>query len=344
LPDAKYAFISAYLKGAEAKVVTFEHLDSLSRIVSPRDVLEAIADSDVGAFLEEVPLNAFDDADEHLWHYFGRRIEEMEALQLMPADIRKVLIAYRVKYDVVNIKAALLGISTGHKADMVPVGAIHSCGMLEELAAAAEVEDAITVVRQCGLGEYADIVTDYSTEDARSRFITEARLDGEYYRDLMNMPKGVEDGELLAKSFSIVMDMVNLQLICRAVIEGIGSEVSGLIISGGYLISEAVAKEMLTRKIAEVPAILGDTQYSPIAEEVAASYGKTGAITAVEEVIERHKLRMLRELLSPLVMTPLMIVWYLIVKEVEIRNLRLAFKAAFDGIPFEDIKEHMVGW
>ncbi len=158
------------------------------------------------------------------------------------------------------------------------------------------------------------------------------------------MPKGVEDGELLAKSFSIVMDMVNLQRICRAVIEGIGSEVEGLIISGGYLISEAVAKDMLTRKIAEVPAILGDTQYGPIAEEVVASYGKTGAITAVEEVIERHKLRMLRELLSPRVMTPLMMVWYLIVKEVEIRNLRLAFKAAFDGIPLEDIKEHMVAW
>ncbi len=344
MPDAKYAFISAYLKSAEAKIVTSEELDKLPRTVTVPELLEAISGSDVGAFLGEVSLDTFDDADGRLWHYFGRRIDELEALRLMPADMRQVLTAYRVKYDVANIKSALLGLSTGHKADMVPVGAIHSRGMLEELAAAAAVDEVDTVVRECGLGAYAAIVADYSVEDARSKFITEARLDGEYYHDLMNMPKGIKDGPLLAKSFSIVMDMVNLQLICRAVIEGIGAEAEGLIISGGYLIPDDTAKEMLIHKIADVPAILGDTQYRPIAEEVAASYGKTGAITAVEKVIERHKLRMLRELLSPRVMTPLMIVWHLIVKEVEIKNLRLAFKAAFDEIPLEDIKEHLVLW
>jgi len=342
LPDAKYAFISAYLKGAEAKIVTSDHIDKLPKTASLQEVLEIIRDSDIGRFLEEVPIKTFDDSDKYLWQYFGQRLEELEWLKLMPVDMRKILSAYRVKYDVMNIKAALLGISSGKKADMVPVGAIYSRGLLDELSEAANVSDVAAVLRECDLGAYAAIVADYVAEEAKSKFFTEARLDCEYYHDLLNMPKGMKDGPLLTKSFSIVMDMVNLQLISRAVIEGMGTEAEGLIISGGYLIPEAVARDLLAHKLTDMPGILGGTQYRDIAEEVAASYSKTKSIIAVEEVVERHKLRMLRELLSPRVMTPLMIVWYLIVKEVEIKNLRLVFKAAFDNIPVEEIKEYLV--
>jgi vacuolar-type H+-ATPase subunit C/Vma6 len=51
---------------------------------------------------------------------------------------------------------------------------------------------------------------------------------------------------------------------------------------------------------------------------------------------------LLKEMLSPRVLTPLVIAWYLIVKEIEIRNLRLVLKATFDTIPVEEIKEYLV--
>ena len=41
-------------------------------------------------------------------------------------------------------------------------------------------------------------------------------------------------------------------------------------------------------------------------------------------------------------MSPLVIAWYLIIKEGEIRNLRLILKAAFDGISADEIKEYLV--
>ena len=342
MPDAKYAFISAYLKGAEAKIVTSDHIDRLPKTASPQEVLEAIRDSDIGRFLEEVSIETFDDSDKYLWQYFGQRLEELEWLKLMPADMRQILDAYRVKFDVMNIKVALLGISTGKNADMVPVGFINSRGLLDELSGAANVDDVVTVLRECGLGAYATIVSEYVAEEAKSKFLTEARLDSEYYHGLLNLPRGIKDGPLLAKAFSIVMDMANLQLVSRAVVEGMGTEAEGLIISGGYLIPEAVARDLLAHKLTDMPGILGGTQYRDIAEELAASYSKTGSITAVEEVIEKNKLRLLRELLSPRVMTPLMMVWHLIIKEVEIKNLRLVFKAAFDNIPVEEIREYLV--
>jgi len=342
LPDAKYAFISAYLKSAEARVVTPDYIDKLPKTASPQEVLEAIRYSDIGRFLEEVPIKNFDDSDKYLWQYFGQRFEELEWLKLMPGDMRRILDAYRIKFDVMNIKVALLGISSGKKAGMVPVGVISSRGLLDELSGAANVGEVAAVLRECDLGAYAAIVSDYVAEEAKSKFLTETSLDSEYYHGLLNLPKGVKDGPLLTKAFSIVMDMANLQLISRAIIEGMGTEAGDLIISGGYLIPEAVARDLLSHKLTDIPAALGVAQYREVVEEVAASYSKTQSITAVEEVIDRHKFRLLRELLSPRVMTPLMIVWYLIVKEVEIKNLRLVLKAAFDNIPMDEIKEYLV--
>jgi len=51
---------------------------------------------------------------------------------------------------------------------------------------------------------------------------------------------------------------------------------------------------------------------------------------------------MLREMLSPRVLSPLVMAWYLILKEVEIRNLRLILKTIFDGVPVQEIKNYLV--
>ena len=342
MTSAKYAFMSAYLKGAEAKIVTSEHINRMSKTPNIQDVLEIIKDTDIGRYLEEALIKTFDDSDKYLWKYFGECLERLKGLKLVPADILKVLDAYIVKYDVLNIKAALQGISTGKKASMIPVGVIHGHGLLDELSRAEDVGAVIKVLIECKLGAYASILEEYIEGGAKSKFLTEAKLDGEYYKNLLNMPKSMQDGALLAKAFSIMIDMTNLQLINRAIIEGIGSEAGEFVISGGYMISDKVAKDLISHKLADILSPLGSTLYQGIAEEVVASYSRTKSITAVEEVIDKHKFRMLKEMLSPRVLTPLVVAWYLIVKEIEIRNLRLVLKATFDNIPVEEIKDYLV--
>lgn len=349
MPNAKYAFVSAYLKGAEAKILTSEHVDRMAKVSniqdvvsSIREVLEIIKDTDVGRYLEEALVKTFDDADRYLWRYFGDCLERLQWLKLVPADIRKVVKAYLVKYDVINIKATLQGMATGKKANLIPMGVLHTQGLLDELSGAENVDDVIGILMACKLGAYADILRGYSVEETKSKFLIEARLDGEYYKNLLNVPKGIPDGTLLAKAFSISIDMTNLSLINRAIIEGMGSEAGEFIVSGGYMISDKVARDLLSRKLADMPSALGIAQYREIAEEVVAGYGRTRSITAVEEIIDKHKFRLLKEILSPRVLTPLVIAWYLIVKEVEIRNLRLILKATFDGIPVEEVREYLV--
>jgi vacuolar-type H+-ATPase subunit C/Vma6 len=62
----------------------------------------------------------------------------------------------------------------------------------------------------------------------------------------------------------------------------------------------------------------------------------------VTETIDKYRLELLQGTLSPRIMSPLMVLWYIVLKEIEITNLRLVFKAVFDEIPIEDIKEYLV--
>ena len=185
-----YAFTSAYLKGEEARLITSEHVDRMSKTSTIQDALGVIKETDIGSYLEEVPLRTFDDVEEYLWVYFCLCLERLEWFKLFPADMLKVLRAYMVKYDVLNIKAALWGVSTDRKARTIPVGVIHSYGLLDRLASAENLKDIVETLTECKLGNYAEILKEHEepiSGGAKSRLSAEARLDSEYYKNMLNI-------------------------------------------------------------------------------------------------------------------------------------------------------------
>ena len=341
--DTRYPFLSAYLKGEEAKLVTSSHIDRMSKVSSLQDILEVIKETDIGGYLDGVLVETFDDLDEHLWLYLGECFERVEWFKPVPSDMLKILKAYKVKYDVLNIKAALRGISTGKPARRIPIGTIHTNGLLDELSGAESVDSIIELLTRCKLGDYASALEESKTgEDAESELLTEARLDEEYYKNLLNATKGITDGAILSKVFGTIIDMKNLQVMLRAIIAGTGTEAAKYIISNGYMLSGEIIKELLPLKLSDIPGRLENIQYRNVVVEVVDSYDRTKNIAVVEEIIEKHKFRLSQEILSPRVLSPLMIAWYLILEETEIRNLRLILKAMFDNIPVEEIRNYLV--
>ncbi|MFC1950140.1 V-type ATPase subunit [Chloroflexota bacterium] len=341
--DTGYPFLSAYLKGEEARLITSDHINRMSKVSDIQDVLEIIKDTDIGSYFEGVLVKTFDDLDESLWMYFRECLEHVEWFKPVPADILKVLKTYIVKYDVLNIKATLQGISTGKQACRIPIGIIYNHGLLDELFAAENVDGIIELLTKCKLGSYAPALEEYKIDGGlKSRLLAEARLDGEYYSNLLNITKRIKDGTLLSKVLAITIDMKNLQIMLRAIIAGIGPEAAGYVIDNGYILSGETTKELLPLKLSDIPGKLANTQYRNVAEEVIGSYEKIKSIVVIEEIIEKHKFRLSKEILSPRVLSPLIIAWYLILKEVEIRNLRLVLKATFDNVPIEEIKNYLV--
>lgn len=339
----RYAFISAYLKGEEARTVAPEHMDRMLTASSLQDALAVVRETDVGSYLEELPVETFDDLDEYLWQYLARRISQVESFKFLPKDVLKLSEAYVIKYDVRNTKAALQGISTGKKASMIPVGVIHKSGLLDELSSCSDVEEIIKVLIRCKLGDYVPALQQYRADKgAKSSLAAEAKLDGEYYKNLLNMARRIKDGSVLARAFGLVIDLTNLQMVFRCVIGHVAVDAADFVIAGGYRLSDKVMKDLLALKVGDIAARLDDAQYQEIASEVSATYDKTKSITAVDEIIDKHKFRMLRELLSPRVLSPLVMAWYVVLKEVEIRNLRLVLKAIIDGIPPQQVRDYLV--
>ncbi|MFC1897696.1 V-type ATPase subunit [Chloroflexota bacterium] len=341
--DTRYPFLSSYLKGAEAKLITSSHISRLTQTSGLQDILAVIKDTNIGSYLNGVLAETFDVLDEHLWLYLGDCIERVEWFKPVPADMLKLLEAYTLKYDVLNIKAALQGISSNSKTQRIPIGVIHNNGLLDELSQAENIDGIIAVLTRCKLGDYASILEENKTDEGiESLPMAEARLDGKYYQNLLDVTRGINDGTILAKVFGAMIDMKNLQVALRAVINGSGTLAASYIINGGYMFSSEAIKELLALKASDIPNRLENTQYHNIAEEVIDSYDRTKSLTVVDEIMVKHQFRLDQGVLSPRVQSPLMIAWYLILKETEIRNLRLILKAMFDNIPVEEIKNYLV--
>jgi len=343
LLDTRYPFLSAYLKGEEAKLITSSHIDRISKVSSLQDILGIIKETDIGGYLDEVLVETFDDLDEHLWLYLGECFERVEWFKPVPADILKILKAYKAKYDVLNIKAALRGIPTGKPIRRIPIGTIHTNGLLDGLSGAENVDNIIEILTRCRLGDYASALEEgRMDEDVESKLLAEARLDEAYHKNLLNVTKGITDGTILSKVFGTIIDMKNLQVMLRAIIAGTGTEAAKYIIGNGYMLSSEIIKELLPLKLSDIPGRLEDIQYRNVVVEVADSYDRTKNIAVVEEIIEKHRFRLSQEILSPRILSPLMVVWYLILEETEIRNLRLILKATFDNVPVEEIRNYLV--
>ena len=340
-----YAFTSAYLKGEEARLIAPEHVDQMSNAPTIQGVLEIIKDTDVGSYLSDFALISFGDIDQYLWDYFRYCLERLEWFKMVPNDLLKLLRAYTAKYDVLNIKAALWRVTSSRKARMIPVGTLHSCGLLDRLANAENLDDIIESLIRCKLRNYADILREEEQRlhrGARSSLLVDARLDNEYYRNMLNIAGASTESPMFSKSLGIIIDLTNLQIILRAIIEDLGPEVAEYTIDGGHMLTSEIFGELLSVKLSDMLQKLDDVQYRDVAQEILAGYDGTKSIAAVVETVEAHKFRLLKEILAPKVLSPLMMVYYLVLKEAEIRNMRLILKAMLDGIPLVETRKYLV--
>jgi len=345
LLGTEYAFMSGYLKAEESKLVTPEHIDRMLQASGTQDALGVIDGTNIGGYLEQVPIRTFDELDEHLWGYFRQCIERLEWFKFFPAGMRRILRGYIARYDVLNAKAALWPDATGRKVRMLPLGTIQSYGLLDSLADAENLNDIIETLTRCKLENYANILREnkkHIAEGAQSRLQVESRLDSEYYRNMLEIARKTRDGHLFAKALGYIIDLTNLQIISRAIIEGMGAEAAEYAIDGGYMISGETIRELLSLRLSDIPGRLEHTPYRDVAQEISSGYDATKSIAIVAEVIDRHRFRLVREILSPRVLSPVMIAWYLMLKESEIRNVRLVLKAIIDGIPPVEIKGYLV--
>lgn len=343
MPVGGYALVAAYLKGNEAKIIGTDHIDQIARASSVEDVLSIVRNTDIGKYLEGITAKTFDDFDSALWLYFSDCLISLKGLQPIPKDAIRLLEAYVSKYDILNIKSALQAINSGKKARSIPVGIIFNCGELEELFKAENVDAVIELLNRCRLGNYAALLEDYREDDGiKSTFLIEAALNTVYFRNLLDVIQKVKDATLLTKVIGITVDMINLKTIMRSVITNKETNILDSIVGGGYIVTDQLARELLSTPLTDLTGKLENTPYYKVLQDVINSYELNKNVTVIDEVIEINWFILAKEMLSPHVLSLVAVLWYLVIKEIELRNLRLIIKGMLDNLPFNDIKRHLV--
>jgi vacuolar-type H+-ATPase subunit C/Vma6 len=337
-----YPFIASYVKGEEAHLLTPEHLNRLLKVEDFLEALEVIRGTDVGNYLGSYPVKTFDELDERLWLYLDESLKFIRWLKPVPAKILNLIDIYTAKYDVLNIKTALRTLLTGKKPRFIPLGIIHNAGLLSELANASSVEAIIEILDQSGLADYAALLAGYRIDtESAARLVIEAQMDRKYYSNLLKVARKTRDSAVFIRVIGTLMDMTNINIVFRALAKNLGEAASAYTVGEGYLLSGKEINSLLSGKIEDTPAQIPDL-YRSLAVEIAESYQKTRSATAIEGIVDRYGFRLLTGMLSRSLMSPLIIVWYLVLKEAEIKNLRLIFKAAFDGRSPEEIRDTLV--
>ena len=187
-----------------------------------------------------------------------------------------------------------------------------------------------------------DIINDIKDIDRRSLIGGETRLDDRYYGQLQHAMAKMIDGNILNTAVTTLIDTTNLALLFRSALKETTDSLGDFFLGGGQVFSEAALREMSTMKPLEIISRLEETDYALFAQDMVKLYEKTGMIDAVDRIIEKQKFRLLQELLSPRVLSPCNLFWYLILKEYEIRNLRLLLKATFDGVSPSETRDYLV--
>ena len=343
--STKQAFISAYLKGEEARLVSSGHLEGILRSATVQEILAAINGTDVGSYLEGTSLGDYNDIESALWIYLGDRLQRVMWFRFIPTDVRDTVKAYLVKYDVFNIKASLRHIANGKEVKLVPLGTVFSNGMLEKLLQAEDLSSISTILKDCKLGDYAQILGKNEKQISsgeQGRLIVESKLDNQYYTDLLKVTQKSSDKKLFKKVLGMDIDLANLQIVFRSIAGDVAAGVSDYIIYGGHSLSGDFVKELLSLKLTDIPVRLSTSLYRTMAQEILTSYERTKSLAIIDETMEKYRYNLFRDALAPKTMSPSVVLWYLILKEIEIRNIRLAFKAVLDKIPVNEVKGYMV--
>jgi vacuolar-type H+-ATPase subunit C/Vma6 len=341
--DPRSPFMTALLKSQEARLVGREHLERLATATMRPDARVVLRDTDIGTWLEDASWRNSEERDGALWRYLAETLGAIELRRFFPRDARRFSRAYLLKYDVANIRAVLQGLALGCRPRLLPVGVMHAKGLLEALAAVQKREELEEVLSRAGLRKF--VLALHSTDSAagrRGQLAVDAALEGEYHRELRHAVRGQVGGHILGLACGLLLDLANLSVLCRLLVTGAASADTMSFIPGGNLLDADDLRDALSHGLHDLPRRLEPEIYRKAAADVVAAYEREQSVAVIEAVIERHRLAALRGLLASTLAPAAVIAWFIVLKEIELRNVRLLLTAAEDGLALDKVRRHLM--
>jgi V/A-type H+-transporting ATPase subunit C len=334
-----YAFATALFKAEEAKGITKVMMKDALQKSTIDDAITAMKGSAIGLHLEKNSVKTFDEANKVLQTYMDDCLDRMLKFRSPPA-MRRIASMYMEKFDVFNIKIALRRLITEDEAPFIQAGTIHKEGLLGELSAAHSVEDIQSLLIRCELKAYAGIVELLVEIDSRMEAKAERDLEETYYSQLKKQLSRMDDSAVLTKALGIMIDIANLRMVVRSVLTETSARVEYYIPEGELFSPERLAS-LAALKTPEMVSQLEYTRHANMIRDIVKDFEAQKDIRAIERISDIYQIRSLRELLSPKVFSPAMVLALLTVKEWEIRSVRLVLKSVSDSLPIAEVANYL---
>ncbi|WP_424359260.1 V-type ATP synthase subunit C [Methanocella sp. MCL-LM] len=273
--------------------------------------------------------------------------EMNEVLDFCQGEMKILLGAYLMKWDVWNIKSILRGKNYGASEDeiketFVPAGELRT-STLVDLIHKGSIPDVIEGLN--GTRFYKPLTSsleDFNKTQNLSRL--ENNLDKAYYAYLLSIKlAGTSADELMMTFVRREVDITNLRTLFRLKRQGLEHEkIMEFLVPGGKLKADDMRKFAQAPSFDEFVNLLKDTPYWTDLSEAIENYRATKSLNAIEVALTRADIGYADKISHAYPLSILPILGYTVRKQVEVTNIRTIARGKEVNLSNEVIRNQLV--
>jgi V/A-type H+-transporting ATPase subunit C len=317
--DTKYTYALGVIRAREVRLLTEKRLEELLSSAHVGELIAALHDTDYGYFLRNIKKNGAEQALSHakvaLYNDLEKLIDDFEIMRML-----------RAKYDFHNVKVLLKGkISEEDFSDKCsPLGSVPVSKMVEIFKEErySRLPAYLERAAERGIDVY------YSTDNNPQRlsFAVDAIM-------AETLTSNVENS-FLSSYYKLWVDLTNLKIILRLLFLEKYQEMIGFaVLPGGNIAENKILKARIDSPSSTEDFYRG-TIYSSLLEV-------KDSLSFLERETEKLLVSYLRAVAFEAIgVEP--VIAYLLLKENELRNLRVIFIGKVSGVADDLIKERLI--
>lgn len=343
-PVIKYAYINVRIGAMKNSLLSAEDMMSLEGAKNLPDFIALLENTHYKSALigiKDINVRSIDKALIKSLIEFDERM-----IELVPKDVKLLLAAKSIKYNILNIKSLLTAIDSKIPIDEIAGKLLPKDNkLISDLLGVPAMPEALGMLAKLGYIRAAKL-EGYLKTYAKERNLNPimAEINRNYYETLWAMTEGLSrnDDKIAKKLIGIEIDAMNIMSILRG--KWKGYDVRDFIIPGGINIK---AKNLLensadTETVADTVSLISESTYAQILKEGLNFFEEHKSLVQFETGFRRHILDVNKEVMRSGPFNIGTVLGFLKLKEVDIENLRAMTVSISEELPREELNQLII--
>jgi len=330
---AAYAYIVARTKVMKSRLLKAEDF---------RKLLNMSFD-EIVRFLEETEYRK--EIDEVGYKYSGPRLLDYalasnlartyrKILQVSFGEARDLIREYLKRWDVWNVINIIRGKNAGVQPEVIEETLVPAGEFSEEYLKSLIVKEVDEIIKEMEGTPYYEALSKIGSAPMN---VVEDEMYKAYYRKIVEMPAREFETKLFINFIKMEIDIRNIKTILRLKIEGASTEeILERIIPGGYELTEDEARKLAAMSFEEISKSLEGYWFWREVENV------TEELSEIEVNFDKAWISAIAKRASNYPLSVLPVLQYMVLKKVEVDDLRILGWGKYYGLPNEEIEKQMV--